>query len=66
MKYVNPEYVSIQVESNDVITTSTWTSPAVSKGNYSQSVTYEVDKEAGTATPVSTTISADLGTLLGI
>ena len=67
MKYVNPEYVSIQVESNDVITTSTWTSPAVNKGNYSQSVTYEVDKEAGTVTPVSTTISADLGALgLGI
>ena len=66
MKYVNPEYVSIQVESNDVVTTSTWTSPAESKGNYSQSVTYEVDKEAGTKTPVSTTISADLNTLLGI
>lgn len=66
MKYVNPEYVSIQVESNDVITTSTWTSPAVSKGNYSQSVTFEVDKETGEATPVSTTISAELNTLLGI
>ncbi len=66
MKYVNPEYVSIQVESNDVITTSTWTSPAVQKGNYSQSVTFEVNKETGEATPVSTTISADLGTLLGI
>ena len=63
MKYVNPEYVSIQVESNDVITTSTWTSPAVSKGNYNQSITYDVDKETGKATPVSTTISTTLDKL---
>ena len=66
MKYVNPEYVSIQVESNDVVTTSTWASPVVNKGNYGQSITYDVDKETGEATPVSTTISADLNTLLGI
>ena len=63
MKYVNPEYVSIQVESKDVITLSEWTSKPVNMGNYTQTVTYDVDKEAGTVDPVKTTISADLSAL---
>ena len=71
MKYVNPEYVSILVESEDVITASIWSvvipnKPGEEK-NYVQTKDYHVNTETGEVEKVSTTIMAGLDALgLGI